>query len=507
MPRKSRSAATARPATTEMPRVQRRSVAAASISTESGWLEYLKSNYLILMVVIAASFLRFWNLPAQAILSGESARSMLTALEALEAGQVPLTGAVSSIAGVYHGPLTTWFQMILLLATGQNVEGLFWGFAILSVMGVIAMYEFVTLAVNKQAGLVAALLLAFSPVAVVHGRMAAEVGVLPLLLLLFLASLLQLAQGKPRSLIWSVILGCLLLQLELGALPLLTLIPLVWRWSTAHQPRVTLSKVTLSVGGGVIIGLLPLLIFELTTGFSQSRSWLIWAGTLLRTFSPVTVLPETVLNFGTDGARIWSADVLVLTIIGWVALIASAWLLIGRWRRHQATLLEKIVLSGLGLSLLPILIIGSPTQGFYAIATVWVVLIFTLAWTHLLSGWQKAAGVGLMVWAVFTLLLINHCNYFTGPACSFSYGSSLSEQRRIVSFLKERHIPSVWFYSTSEADSSLLDNWHLVSRELGIEVQAQTGQPVYLEPKDSPLKSYPGMTRFSFTSHDVYVVH
>lgn len=478
----------------------------APMSTTPQWLNFLQTNWLVVTIIIGASLLRFWNIPAQAIFIGETAHETLLAWQAVETKQLLLVGTESSWPGVYQGPVNVWLQMAVLLGSGGQLEILFWLFALVSVLAVVGVYEFTTVTVSRRAGLVAATILAFSPLAVAHGRMMASAALIPAATLLFLWSLLRITSSRPRSMLWATLAWALLFQLELSALLLIVLIPLVWKWQhadvTHHRP---LPWVPVTAGLG--IGLLPQLLFELTHSFSQLQA--VGSGFITR-LSPTVLISNAitfVTHFWIRGGRIWSMDYWLVTLLGLLVVTGGVAVLMGVWRRHQATLLEKTLVAGLGLLGFTALLSGLPSDGILATTIIFIALITALSWTRLLSIWRTVGVVVLIGWAIGSALLVNHCAFFTGSACSFTYGASLLEQRHIVSFLKEKNLASVEFASSHNTTSRSLDNWRLLGYEVGLQDESQSVQPVYIEAKDSPLKSYPGMTKFSFTTQDIYVLH
>lgn len=494
-----------------MPKKKRASVTKPVTVTKptiSGW-NFIRANWLVAAIVIAASLLRFWNLPAQAILVGETAQETLIAWEAVASKQLPLVGVESSLPGVFQGPLNVWLQMVGLVGSQGQLEFLFWAFAIVSVLAVVGTYELMTVTVSRRAGLIAASLVAFSPLAVAHGRMLSSAALLPAAFLLFIWMVLRLRLQQPRGIFWAVISWGILFQLELSAGLLIFLIPLVWYWVTPASATTSRRWPWLQLGSGLIVAILPHLIFELTHGFSQLHN--VGIGLTARFFSSNAV-PQTMTaltEFWIHGGRIWSVDYPIVTALGLILILASGAVLIGRWHRGQATLIEKSTLLSTLLLLFAGLIAGSVSDGWLAMGLISMALLLSLAWSHLLSVWQNLGILILITWAVCTALLVNHCAFFTGSVCSFSYGASLLEQRRVISFLKDKHLSSLQFSSSAVASTNQrsLDNWRLLSREAGLAEDTQAPQPVYVESKDSPLKSYPGMTRFSFTSQDIYVLH
>src|SRR5690606_6371424 len=133
-------------------------------------LNLIKEYWLLVVIVVAASWLRTWQLETQGILFGDAGKDLLTAYQAVTDGKWPLLGIESSVPRFRQGPLTLWLEMLLIKISVITTLLISLVFAGLGIAAVIMLYEWAALYLTPKVGVIATALLAFSPLAVAHSR-------------------------------------------------------------------------------------------------------------------------------------------------------------------------------------------------------------------------------------------------------------------------------------------------------------------------------------------------
>ncbi len=445
---------------------------------------------------------------------GDIAHDLFTAKNSLHSHSVPLLGIASSVPRFHQGPVAIWIEMIGLLLFGQNTILIGYMFALISIAAVILVYELVTVAYRKRPAHYAALLLAFSPLAVAQGRMIYHTNPIPLFITLYLFALIRLWHKKKYALFWAVLAFCLTFQFELAQTPLVLLIPYVmWRHHMKFHPRMFKEIVP-----AVIIGLFPQLLYDLTHRFTHLGGFLIWI--VYRsvaffgyrhdhTFS-FAQLKDTFSIFTLYFTRIWSTDNL------WVALpcaclFIASFLLIGiaYWqKRRLPILIELTALASILLSLAYI-VLATPSEAYFPPFLVFTAILIGFVCEQISQHLQYGKYLVIVALALYaginTLGILQH-NFFVSNPQAFSYSYSFGEQQEIMNTVVQLSHNDFHLLTTRDEGKfpSFFDNMRWIADEWGITEDTSKGQIFFVESKDSLLKNQPNITRYIFPSADVY---
>lgn len=120
----------------------------------------------LVLLLLIASFLRFYNAPYRYSLGEETVRDAVIGLEGAREFQFPLTGSFSSLGPFTFGP---WYayQLIFFAIFVPHVYSPWIYLSLLSIAYIFVMYRIGKLLVNNTFGLVLAYLATFSPVLVI----------------------------------------------------------------------------------------------------------------------------------------------------------------------------------------------------------------------------------------------------------------------------------------------------------------------------------------------------
>jgi hypothetical protein len=101
---------------------------------------------------------------------------------------------------------------------------------------------------------------------------------------------------------------------------------------------------------------------------------------------------------------------------------------------------------------------------------------------------------------------ISRNGWFLGQTEFFSYGPTITEQRQIVSFAQQLTNDDFQFATLQPggAFASYFDNLRWLAKEVGTQ-EKQNGIPVFVEPKDSLLNTYPTATKVELITRDIFI--
>ncbi|MFH0943405.1 MAG: glycosyltransferase [Candidatus Beckwithbacteria bacterium] len=283
-------------------------------------------------ILLLATWLRFYRLPELMTFIGDQGHDYLLARDMVLTGRPALVGIASSVPWLYQGPLFIWLTALALKIGHFHPVA---PAVMTAVLGVLAIYFIFKLSRN----LMAALIMAVSPLAVVHSRLAYHISPIPLFSVLYLWALQQQSIG------WSFFLSGLLLQFELTTLPLLffTFIYL-FKIKRFFWPKILV----------FLIPFLPKIIYDFSHGFTQTLGFIAWAGHRLISFSSlwsIKTVSHTILEYW-QKFTLWNQPILAI-VLGLIALIGL---------RRQRLLIGFILINLIGFYLH-----GSPSEAYFPV--------------------------------------------------------------------------------------------------------------------------------------------
>lgn len=223
--------------------------------------------YLLLLLIVIASILRFYNYPYRYGLGEETVRDAIIGIEGARQLQFPLTGAFSSLGPFTFGP---WYQYQLIIATllFHHVYAPWIYLSIISVLYIIVIYKIGELLINRNFGLILATLAVFSPSQVISATHLTSHNTTNLFAVLAILIFLKLSK-KNLSYWWGFALGFVIgvgvnLHFQMAGLLIFLFLLLL------YKPKRYLYFITGI--GGVFVSFLPLLFFEFNNHWFNVRN-------------------------------------------------------------------------------------------------------------------------------------------------------------------------------------------------------------------------------------------
>lgn len=472
----------------------------------------LHQCWVMILVVVVATWLRTWQINTQAVLFGDAGRDLLAAAEAIKVGQIPLLGIASSIPRFHQGPLTIWAEMLLIGLFGHQTTVITVFFAFISVLAVIAIYELGETYFKRHTGLLAATILAVSPLAIMHGRMPYHTTPIPLMLILYLVALLRLRKGTPRGLFWAVLTWALLVQFELTSLSLGLLIPLVW-WRTRRKFTPVAG---LQTAAALVIGFLPQIINDLTQPITQNQlgGLTAWVGyralslsSMIKSGIPLGVrITQTLTAFGTYLDRIWSVEILFVTLIMLALLVWTAISNYREWRKGKLAFPIQLIWAATILLTLSYFVHGAPGEAYFPPYLVLLPLLIAVGLQQLLRKQAAVVMTGLVILAFTNAVLLYQNNFLVSTTHPWNYGPSVKEQVEIVQTINTVSKGEFVFRTTQPAGRfpAFFDNLRWIALTQNTRESSAQGVPFFIESKQSGLAGFPDITKIQFNTFDVY---
>lgn len=231
----------------------------------------MNSQKLILIfILILASFFRLYMLGDLYSFIGDQGWFYLSARELLN-GQIPLVGITSSYTWVHQGALWTYILAPVLHIFNYNPIGGAYLSILLGVLAVFMMYMVgKTLFNSEKVGLVSALFLAASPLAIYFDRMPYHTSPIPLATLIFIFAIYKFATGNKNYLILAFFMLGILYNLAL-----ITMIFWILTVIILLKVREFDLKLYLISIFSFLIPMIPMIIYDVKegTGFYQTTTF------------------------------------------------------------------------------------------------------------------------------------------------------------------------------------------------------------------------------------------
>ncbi len=232
-------------------------------------LKKYKKEFLVLLVILfCAGFVRLYRITDYMHFLGDEGRDVLVVKRMIVDHDPTFLGPITSVGSMYLGPIYYYFMTPFLFIFNMNPVGPAVMIALLSIGSTALLYILGMEFFSLEAGIIASLLYAFSPLVIVHSRSSWNPNAVPFFALLIIYSLLKITVKKELK--WALIAGLslgVILQLHYLALVFIPIIFLV---------LIIFKKVNLTIISRIIIGtvimLSPYILFEIFHQFPNIQT-------------------------------------------------------------------------------------------------------------------------------------------------------------------------------------------------------------------------------------------
>lgn len=237
-------------------------------------MNFIRKNYLIIVVLIVALFLRLYRLPATLTFLEDEGRDLLIVHRMLDTFRPVLLGPQTSTGNMYLGPLYYYLITPALFLARMNPLGPAAFIGLTGVLTVYLLYLFGTKWFGKLSGMVVAIMYAVLPLPVIFTRNSWNPNLAPLFSLLMLWYLVKIIEEKSSSAKSYFILGILggaIVQTHYMTLLLLVGVGV----TLIYYLRKNWSKLIRGVVFafvGFLITLSPFIVFEIRNDFVNTHA-------------------------------------------------------------------------------------------------------------------------------------------------------------------------------------------------------------------------------------------
>lgn len=386
------------------------------------------------LIILLATWLRFVNLPELMSFIGDQGRDYLSARNMVLTGQWPLVGIASSVPWLKQGVFFIWLTALALKLGQFNPVAPAVMTSTLGVLTVFFTYKLNKTWFNSKIAIISSLIMATSPLAVIHSRLPYHISPIPLFSSLYLISL------SINSVFWTFFLSGILLQFELTTLPLLVLaIWFFWKSKSKILPH------------GLIFFLpfLPKIVYDLTHGFQQTVGFIAWLGyrlvNFLNPFSEHGLNNLSIIKVSQTIFKYWQKFIIYdqPIIAGLIALLS---ILTIYKTKHK---FKKLLVSFLALNFLAFFIHAGPSEAYFPVLFPAFVLIISL----ILDQFKKP----FFYLTIIVLSLYN--SYFLLTNNFVPYGPTLSQRLNLVKLIKSNKKTFKLNNPATNQFESYLDNY------------------------------------------------
>lgn len=240
--------------------------------------QFSTADWVAVVLVAAAFFLRFYNLEDSQQFLGDQGRDAIVVSRMFVEKDPVFIGPITSVGDIYLGPLYYYFMLPFLWLSYPSPMGPIYAIAFVGVLTVALMYWLGRRMAGERVALIAATMFAFSGIAVVYSRFSWNPNPAPLVSLLMVFFTWKAWRGNFHS--WIAVAVCFSALIQLHYINLITAggAASVWLLSFLQQRnnRVRLKallKNTLLATLVMLLSFLPLFLFDLKHDWLNAQAF------------------------------------------------------------------------------------------------------------------------------------------------------------------------------------------------------------------------------------------
>lgn len=226
------------------------------------------THYILLIILVGATFLRLYNIPNTVQFLGDQGRDALIVSGIFRNFDPVFIGPVTSVGNMYLGPLYYYFMMPFLLLTYPSPMGPVYAMAVIGIITVFLMYYLGKRFLPEKVALCSSALFGFSAVVAHNTRFSWNPNPAPIVSLFLLFFVYKALKKDVKY--WIAVTICFAILIQLHYLTLLSGagFGLLWIYQlvTLIKKKKSVKKLLISTTIGALIflfSLTPLLLFDL----------------------------------------------------------------------------------------------------------------------------------------------------------------------------------------------------------------------------------------------------
>jgi 4-amino-4-deoxy-L-arabinose transferase-like glycosyltransferase len=243
--------------------------------------KFLKNNWLLILILLLASFLRLYKIGDYMEFLGDQGRDVLIIRDFLKHGNLFFIGPQTSIGNMYLGPFFYYLIAPALLLTNFNPIGPAIFIALINIFTVYLVYFIGKKWFNQSTGLISAFIFAISPVAIRYSNFIWNPNIMPLFSLLFIYFFFESFRTKKyKYLIFASLSFVMVMNSHYLGLALLPFVGLYWLFNLykfIKQKSPQLKPLLINTFFAVfvfILSLTPQVLFDIKHNGQNSKALL-----------------------------------------------------------------------------------------------------------------------------------------------------------------------------------------------------------------------------------------
>lgn len=249
--------------------------------------KFLIKNWLLILILLIASFLRLYRISDYMEFLGDQGRDVLIVRDFLKNGNLFFIGPQTSIGNMYLGPFYYYLIAPALLLANFNPVGPAVFVALLSVLTAYLIYFVSKKWFNPKTAYIATFLYTISPTAIKYGNFSWNPNIMPFFALLFIYLMTE------KRYLWAALAFAMCLNSHYLALLLLPLALIIW---LKNSPKKHLKETLLAVLI-FILTLTPQILFDFKHQGQNIKALLVFFSQRettvnLKVYKSLPVIPE-----------------------------------------------------------------------------------------------------------------------------------------------------------------------------------------------------------------------
>jgi len=225
-------------------------------------------HYILLFILIGASFLRLYNIPNTVQFLADQGRDALVVSGIFKNLDPVFIGPVTSVGNMYLGPLYYYFMLPFLMITYPSPMGPVYAMALVGILTVFLVYFIGKQFLNEKSALWGSALFGFSAVVAYNTRFSWNPNPAPIVSLFMILFIYRALKKDVRY--WIAVTACFAVLIQLHYLTLLSGVAfgLIWIYQLVCKLRknqpVKKMLVATAIGALIfVVSLTPLILFDL----------------------------------------------------------------------------------------------------------------------------------------------------------------------------------------------------------------------------------------------------
>ncbi len=226
----------------------------------------------IILIVLLATFLRFYRIEQTVVFHGELGHNYLAIKNFVEQGQIPLLGPPTSHPWLFFGPLFYWLITPVLVVAEYNPISVTYFMAFIGSLIVLVNYIVIRKLIGEVAALISSYIIAISPAYILLTKNSRFYSLVPLFFYLYFYFLVRSLKDKGRFLfLVGLFLG---LMMNFHLTPIILILPTLILLFIYRKD--TFKKRYIEGTVGLVLPNLPFLIYSAQNKFNMLFRVVVW---------------------------------------------------------------------------------------------------------------------------------------------------------------------------------------------------------------------------------------